>query len=160
MLEEICKYGKPECEDFWDNIWLHMTWGLDVLRDFAVYGRLEERGKKAALERMTSILKTQKARKFKKDDIQENLRKYVKNWFEHPRLAFEIPKAYLHECCIHFLAYSRLNKCLCPQVADYFAFTRWLGYQPYKEYMKYRNLADKRDCSGCEQNRDRSQEAL
>lgn len=150
MLYEIHLTSDLACEKFWDSALVRMNWGLDVLRDFAVYGKIEERGKEAAFKRMELIGRTQKHMKFKEATIQENRRRYEKNWLEHPRMAFEIPKAYLHEVCIDLLSRSRAHGCLCPRVADYFAFTRWLGREAEKVYLYYKQFPDRSDCLSCE----------
>ena len=150
MLEEIQHTAKPACTKFWNGIVVPMNWGLDVLNDLALYGKIEEKGKKAAFKRMMMILHTQKTRAFPEALIKKHRQQYEKNWFEHPRLPFEIPKAFLHEMCIQLLSSSRADGCLCPQMADYFAFTRWLGQQDYKKYVYYKQFPETRECSSCE----------
>jgi len=154
MLQEIIEDSGPECKRFWEYVWMRMVWGWDVLKDFAEYGKIEERGKKAAFERMAYILETQRQRLFPANVIEDFRMQYQEHWFEHPKLAFEIPKASLHEATIDLLAYSRLRGCICPQVARYFAFTRWLGLYPYEQYLEYTKIPEQKDCSSCEENRE------
>jgi len=145
--------------DLWEHILKHLKLGGDVLADLAEFGGITDRGKKAAFERMRSIKETQSGLKLSEELINKNQAIYEKHWLEHPRLVFEITKAFLHE--LPALITYRGNALaarnpetppICHCLIRHFAFTRELAYQDLDLYLTLKDtgklIEKKRHCLG------------
>jgi SAM-dependent methyltransferase len=151
---------------FWGFILSRLNTGKDVLSDLAEHGQLKERGFTAAMQRMDWVRRVQQDRKYPPQFIEEQQELYRKHWLEHPRLAFEVPKAILHEQCMTIT--SRVDdetiadlsgkpltpdekSLICTCVKNHFAFSRELAYQDPHLFTNLPNHSDEQSCKaqGC-----------
>ena len=146
LIETLGKALETEThlKTFWEFIFKWLNLGKDTLLDLSEYGCLKEKGFNAAMQRMDMVREIQEAREYSPDFIEEQQDLYRKHWFEHPRLAYEVPKAILHELCAtitnraDYETIANMGKnpipleqrsSICTCIKNHFAFSRELACQ-------------------------------
>lgn len=146
LLESLREALKDEThgQGVWSYILNIFTTRRPILSDLSEYGCLTEKGFKAAMLRMDAIRAVQETYNYHPEFIEKQQEIYRQHWLEHPRLAFEVPKANLHELCLTIV--TRANdetiaelkgkplphdekSLICTCVKNHFAFSRELAYQ-------------------------------